>query len=123
MSDPTQALRAMLQPGELSTTLHPPNSRYHGIGTATRTRADGETIVYLRRRLVPPPEEFIVLQEHTVTQGERPDNLAARYLGDPEQYWRLCDGNGVMRPDELTEKPGDRVNITLPHGTPERGRA
>jgi hypothetical protein len=123
MSDPTQALRALLQPGELSSTLYPPNSRYHGIGTATLTRSDGQQIVYLRRRLVPPPEEFTAVQEHTVVQGDRPDNLAVRYLGDAEQFWRLCDGNGVMRPDELTEDPGERVLITLPHGIAGRGNA
>ena len=123
MNDPAQALRALLQPGELSTTLYPPNSRYHGIGTATLTRPDGQKVVYLRRRLVPPAEAFTVLQEHTVMQGDRPDNLAARYLGDPEQFWRICDGNGVMRPDELTEDPGRRVLITLPHGVPGRSNA
>ena len=59
-----------------------------------------------------------MLQEHTVTQGERPDLVAARYLGDPEQYWRLCDGNPVLHPRELTETPGRRIRVTLPPDIP-----
>jgi hypothetical protein len=43
-------------------------------------------------------------------------NIAAQYLGDPEQFWRICDGNRAMRPDELTETIGRRLRITLPAG-------
>jgi len=98
-------------------SLFPPTSRYHGIETAMLER-QGRTIVYLRRRFVPPPERFVLLQEHLVTEGERPDLLAARYLGDAEQSWRLCDANGVMRPAELTDRVGRVVRITLPEGIP-----
>jgi hypothetical protein len=114
----TASLQAMLAATPLSTTLFPPTSRYHGIDTATLERADGETIVYLRRRFVPPPERFALLQEHAVTQGDRLDNLAAHYLDDPEQFWRLCDANRALRPDELTETIGRRLRITLPEGIP-----
>jgi hypothetical protein len=123
MNDPTHALRALLEPGGLSTTLYPPNSRYHGIGTAALVTRDGRTVVYLRRRLVPPAEAFTVVQMHTTQQGDRPDNLAHRYLGDPEQFWRLCDGNGVISPDQLVEEPGRPIAITLPHGVTGRANA
>lgn len=93
-------------------------SRYYGIDTASRLDARGETVVYLRRRFLPPPDAFVLLQEHTVTEGERLDVLAAFYLGDPEQFWRLCDANNAMRPDELTETPGRVLRITLPAGIP-----
>jgi hypothetical protein len=115
MTDPLQAL---LQAGALNTRLFPPTSRYHGIDTATLETSDGRTIVYLRRRFVPPPERFALLQEHTVVQGDRLDNLTAQYLGDPEQFWRLCDANAAMRPEELTETIGRRLRITLPEGIP-----
>ena len=59
-----------------------------------------------------------LLQEHTSSQGERLDNIAAQYLGDPEQFWRLCDANGALRPGELTETVGRRLRITLPEGIP-----
>jgi hypothetical protein len=96
----------------------PPTSRYHLVGTAVHTTPTGEEIVHLRRRFIPPPDRFHLLQEHTVTQGERHDTLAAQFMGDPEQFWRLCDANGVLRPEELTETPGSRVRITLPEGIP-----
>ena len=98
--------------------LFTPNSRYHDIATATVEWPDGRVDVYLRRRFVPPPENFSLLQEHLVVQGDRLDNVTARYLGDPEQFWRVCDANAAMRPDELTETPGRRLRITLPEGLP-----
>lgn len=96
----------------------PINSRYYGIETSKLWRPDGNTIIYLRRRFVPAPERFALLQEHVVTQGERLDNITAHYVGDPEQFWRVCDANGAMRPDELTETIGRRLRVTLPEGIP-----
>ena len=51
-------------------------------------------------------------------QGDRLDNITAKYLGDPEQFWRMCDANGAIRPDELTETIGNTIRITLPQGIP-----
>jgi hypothetical protein len=93
-------------------------SRYYNTPTLQLETADGKTIVYLRRRFLPPPERFALLLEHTVTEGDRMDNLAAQYLGDPEQFWRICDANGAIRPEELTETIGRRLRITLPEGVP-----
>jgi hypothetical protein len=94
-----------------------PTSRYYGIETTLET-PEGKIVIYLRRRFVPSPERFALLQEHTVSQDERLDNITAQYLGDPEQFWRVCDGNGAMRPEELTETIGRRLRITLPEGIP-----
>lgn len=111
-------LEAFKQANGLVTPLFPPTSRYYGLAAAQLTAADGRVVTYLRRRFVPPPENFATLSEHRVVAGDRVDNLAARYLGDPEQYWRLCDANGVLHPNELTEEPGESVRITLPEGVP-----
>ncbi len=94
------------------------NSRYYGVPTATLETGDGRQVVYLLRRFVPPPENFALLVEHAVTEGERVDNITAGYLGDPEQFWRLCDANGAIRPEELVETVGRRIRITLPEGIP-----
>ena len=96
----------------------PPTSRYYNVETATLETPDGRTILYLKRRFVPPPENFSVLQEHVVAQGDRLDNVTARYLGDAGQFWRVCDANCAMRSDELTEAIGRRLRITLPEGIP-----
>jgi hypothetical protein len=114
MTGPLDALLAL----DASANLFPPNSRYHGVELATLERADGTVVTYLRRRFVPPPERFALLQEHRVEAGERPDTLAAIYLGDPEQFWRLCDANATLKPRELTAHAGDVVRITLPEGIP-----
>jgi hypothetical protein len=95
-----------------------PTSRYHLVDTATWDAADGRSIVYLRRRFVPPPERFALATEYVVGAGDRLDNIAASQLGDPEQFWRICDANVALRPDELTEELGRRLRITLPEGIP-----
>jgi hypothetical protein len=70
-------------------------------------------IRYVKRRFIPHAEEMTTLLEHTVTEGDRIDVIAARYVGDPTQFWRICDANGAMRPEELTEKIGLRIRIAM----------
>src|SRR5258707_2484944 len=106
MTDPNQALSALLQAGQSQQTFFPATSRYYSVDTVTAQMADGRTVIYLRRRFVPSTNNFALLQYHLVTQGERLDNITAKYLTDPEQFWRLCDANGALRPDELTETIG-----------------
>lgn len=101
-----------------NTNLFPITSRYHAIEVAKLEVDETTTIAYLRRRFCPPPERLALLQEHTVVQNDRLDNITARYLGDPEQFWRVCDGNSALRPDALTEVVGRRLRITLPDGVP-----
>ena len=102
----------------MSTFNFPPTSRYFGIDTTTMITEDGRAIVYLKRRFVPPPERFSLLFEHVVSEHERPDSIAAKYMDNPEAFWRVADANGVMRPEELTETIGRRLRITLPEGIP-----
>ena len=52
-------------------------------------------------------------QGHLVLDGDRLDLIAHRYLGDPELFWRICDANRALRPDELTAEPGRRLAIPL----------
>ena len=99
--------------------LFPPSSRYHHIETTTFKSADGKEIIHLKRRFVPAPERFSLLQEHFVVEGDRLDNITALYLSDPLQFWRLCDANNAMNPTELTAKIGRSLRITMPEGIPE----
>lgn len=94
----------------------PPTSRYAPIETTTIEDANGVVTIYLRRRFVPPPERFSLLSEHVVTQGERLDNITAQHLDDPEQFWRICDANRGVKPNDLTVPIGRRLRITLPEG-------
>lgn len=118
MDDALKKLETLLQGAGTGAPTFPPNSRYHDVGVAKLVRPDGTELVYLKRRFVPAPERFATLVEHGVQAGDRLDLLAAQYLGDPELYWRLCDANGALRPDELTEAPGARLRIPLPEGAP-----
>ena len=92
-------------------------SRYFNIATTKISVPDGDggtrEIRYVRRRFIPSAESLTTLVEHTVTQGERLDNITARYIGDPTQFWRVCDANNVMEPEEL-EATGRIIEIALP---------
>ena len=92
-------------------------SRYYAIEDARMTVIEGDeiarVIVYKRRRFIPPAGSTATLVEHTVIEGDRLDNITALYLGDPVQFWRVCDANNVLRPDEL-EETGRAVAIALP---------
>jgi hypothetical protein len=90
-------------------------SRYHGIPTASLG-----TIVYVRRRFLPQPDQLAQIGEHTVAVGERLDHIAAEQFGDPEQAWRIADANRATDPAAL-EVPGRRLRITLPPGLPRGG--
>jgi nucleoid-associated protein YgaU len=113
--DPVQAF---LRANAIEIPLFASNSRYYGIDSAEYALPDGTKIAYVRRRFVPAPESLALLQEHTITRGERLDQLAGRYFGDPQLYWRICDANRAMRPDELIEVAGRWLRITLPEGVP-----
>ncbi len=116
MNEALKQLDALMQNAAAGSKPFPPNSRYNAVPTLTDTAPDGRIHPYLARRFVPPMERFTTLSTHTVVQGDRLDNLAARYLGDPEQYWKLCDASDAVRPDELIETIGRRLRVTLPEG-------
>ena len=114
----TTSIQELLAAPGLKATAFPPTSRYHGLDTLTRVAPDGTVQVYLKRRFVPPAERFATLQLHPVVAGDRLDKLAATYFGDAEQFWRLCDANQAVRPNELTDTVGRWLRITLPEGVP-----
>lgn len=89
-----------------------PSSRYADVETAIRTVTDADgndrILRYQRRRVIPPQDDLPTLAEHRVTEGDRLDNITARYAGDPTLFWRLCDANAVLRPAEL-----EAVNLII----------
>jgi hypothetical protein len=116
VNDQQERLQAILQPAPLAATLFPPNSRYAGLETAVWDAGGDRPIIYLRRRFVPAPERLGVRGEHVVAASERPDQIAAEELGDPELAWRLADANRVLHPDELTAEVGRRLRVPPPIG-------
>lgn len=90
------------------------SSRYYNLETATHTTIDGRTLAYKRRRFLPRGENMPLLGEIVVAQGDRLDLMAARTLGDPLHFWRICDANNAMNPPDLTEEPGVTLRIPVP---------
>lgn len=115
----TNMIEALFGAGLSPRTDFPTGSRYHGAAVCALQRPDGTTIVYLARRLAPAPDRFATLTVHRVTAGERLDRITARLVGDPEQFWQLCDANGAIWPDEL-EAPEASIRHTLPIDVPGR---
>lgn len=113
-------LQALIQMGVVPPVTFPTDSRYYGAKTLSYTAPNGQLITYLAPRFVPQPgaPNFSTVATHTVTQGDRLDLLAAKYLGDPLIFWLICDANGAIRPNQLVETPGTVLNITMPQGIP-----
>ncbi len=56
------------------------------------------------------PEALTVRREHRVVLGERLDQLAHRYYGDPLKFWLICDANDALFPEDLMV-PGKVLRI------------
>ena len=121
MNDALKKLESMLQNASAGSQPFPPNSRYNGLPLLNHVDANGREVTYLARRVVPPPDRFATMQTHTVQDGDRLDSISARHTGDPEQWWRLADANGAIKPAELIETPGSTLRITLGEGIPAGG--
>jgi hypothetical protein len=97
-----------------------PNSRYANVGEDVFNSPEGVTVVYLRRRLLPDPAQVRGALA-AMRPGERADLVAARALGNPTQFHRLCDANGLSDPFEVAEDgqkqiylPGQQAPIEEP---------
>lgn len=91
-----------------------PTSRYSLIENAIYESPDGRHITYKLRRFLPQGEAMPLLVEVTVGVNDRLDLIAARTLGDAEQFWQVCDANNAMNPFDLTSEIGDLLRIPLP---------
>lgn len=98
------------------------SSRYYGSPTLPYTLADGTKVMYLARRIVPMAGIYQAVQSYVVVEGDRLDNLAARFLGDPLLYWMICDANNCTDPDALTAQVGRSIVIPLSSGIPAGAR-
>ncbi|MDR0493411.1 MAG: hypothetical protein LBH74_07235 [Nitrososphaerota archaeon] len=77
------------------------------------TTEDGQVIRYKKRRFLPEGEKMELLQEVTVTAGDRLDSIAGRVLGDPEQFWHICDANNAMYPFDLVNKANSVLRVAI----------
>jgi hypothetical protein len=85
-------------------------SRYSSVVNATYQRPDGRTVTYKVLRITP---DTTAIQNHSVVQGDRLDLIAFQQYGDSEQFWRICDGNETITPDDLTDQVGASIRIPM----------
>lgn len=92
------------------------NSRYHHLEEAIYEGPDGRQIVYKRRRFLPQGETIPEMALIYVQAGDRLDLITARALGDPLQFWQVCDANNAMNPFDLVaeSEAGRAVRIPIP---------
>ena len=83
-------------------------SRYTDVGENEITDSKGRIIRYKKIRFIP---ETGARMGHTVNQGERLDHIAYRYYRNPERFWRICDANRAMWPDDLIAEAGETILI------------
>jgi hypothetical protein len=82
------------------------NSRYASAGTYTARSASGATVTAVRLPIRARPA---VRGFHERSETQRPDLIAAHYLGDATAFWRLCDAGDTLAPDALAAR--ERVAI------------
>ena len=112
------ALKSLIQSAAGTGAPTNPSSRYYGDGVEQMTAPDGTVMAYLSRRIIPQASMYPQTQNYSVVAGDRLDNLAARFLGDPILFWMICDANGARDPQELTATPGTVIQIPLVSGIP-----
>jgi hypothetical protein len=117
------ALQALVQAAAGTGAPTNPNSRYYGNAVEQLTRPDGTVVAYLARRIIPPISIWPQTQRYRVVAGDRLDNLAARFVGDPMLFWMIADANGAFDPDDLTAEPGRLIRIPLVSGIPSGARS
>jgi nucleoid-associated protein YgaU len=83
-------------------------SRYERVESHSITDESGSVITYKKVRFI---SETHASMGHLVVQGDRLDNIAHRYYKDPERFWRICDANLAMWPDELVAEAGRIILI------------
>jgi hypothetical protein len=73
-------------------------SRYEKVGTNQITDPTGRVIVYKKIRFIPSTQGLV---GYTVRQGDRLDSIANHTFRDPQRFWRICNANDAMWPDDL----------------------
>lgn len=90
-------------------------SRYEKVENYKFRRRDGSEVLIKKKRRIPEPRGKLI---HIVLEGDRTDLLAYRYYEDPLKFWKLADGNSEMNPEDLLERPGEK--IIIPPNDPDK---
>ncbi|WP_250281616.1 hypothetical protein [Frankia sp. CiP1_Cm_nod2] len=86
------------------------DSRYAGVPTHEHTLPDGQVVRYVGVRPIPP---VTAIQGYRVIRGDRLDRIADDVYRSPERFWRICDANRALWPDDLVAESG-RILVIPP---------
>jgi hypothetical protein len=93
-------------------------SRYDGLPVAVVVVPDGDggerEVAYLRTRTPGDPDAMTPAAWHRVGQHDRLDLVAATYLGDVGAFWRICDANRALDPDDLVAPSAEGSVLVVP---------
>lgn len=117
-----QALASLITSAAGTGATTNPASRYYGAQIKSYTLPDGTPVNYLARRIIPQPSTYTSLQTYVIVAGDRLDNLAAKFLGNPILYWMICDANCATDPDDLTSQVGRTILIPVAANIPAGAR-
>jgi hypothetical protein len=85
-------------------------SRYENVETITKDE-NGRLVRYKKTRFITQPKPG---RAHHVSQQDRLDLLAHARLREPERFWRICDLNYALWPDDLLAVPGRAIGMPAP---------
>jgi len=91
-----------------------PGSRYAKLTRYSVTLPNGAVVQATR---LPTPGLAAVLGYYPRGTGDRLDQIAARFLADATQFWRICDAGDAVVPDALAAAPLVGVPIDAPTGS------
>ena len=116
------ALQAMIQSAAGTGGPTDPSSRYLGTPIEMLTLPNGTQVAYLQRRIIPQSQIYTSVQNYAVVDGDRLDNLAFNFLGDPILFWMICDANSVSDPESLTNQIGSTILMPMASALPPGAR-
>ena len=95
-------------------TVFDHKSRYYLLPDAVHEIEEGDHIAYVRRRFLPQGDRIPLLSLVSIAPGDRLDLIAARTLGDAQQFWQICDANNCLNPFDLTADIGATLRVPVP---------
>jgi hypothetical protein len=88
-------------------------SRYQDVPTLDYQDRDGRIIRHQAIRFIPDTPRLV---DHVTDEGQRLDHIAFDHYRDPERFWRICDANLAVHPEELTAEPRRVLHVPPSEG-------
>ncbi len=85
-------------------------SRYAKAATTEIVDSRGLTLKYKKVRFITQPRK---MREQIVNEFDRLDNVAYKHLRDSQRFWRICDLNYALWPDDILSVAGRSIDIPV----------